>query len=327
MSVAQEDSRYPMLAEPGIRRFMMESDALYPPDAVTFTMAEQRAFYDRMCAHFRRPRPASVAVEDRTVAGPGGPVPIRIYRPGEAQGLPVLLYLHGGGFVLGGLDSHDDICAEIADRAGVGVVAVQYRLAPEHKFPAGFEDCLSVHREIVTQGFGFDPSKLVIGGDSGGGNLTAALCLRLRDEGARMPVGQVLIYPGLGGDQSKGSYVQHANAPGLTTADTRYYKGIYVGPPGDPNHENKFAYPLKETDYSGLPPAFLVAAEWDPLRDDCYDYKRALEAEGIPVHVRHEPLLVHAFLRARNMSPAAAASFSAIVEAVRRLAHEGTLPR
>src|SRR5262245_49873657 len=171
--------RYAMLVDEGIRRFMIESDALYPPDAVSFTMAEQRAFYDKLCAHFRRPRPAGLDVHDLAVEGAGNPVPIRLYRPAAHGPLPVLLYLHGGGYVLGGLDSHDDICAEIADGAGVAVIAVAYRLAPEHRFPAAFEDCRAAREWIVAAGptRGIDPTRLVIGGDSAGGNLTAALAL------------------------------------------------------------------------------------------------------------------------------------------------------
>lgn len=323
---AGETEPYAMLQEPGIRRYLVECDAHYPPDAVNFGMEEQRAFYDRLCAHFRRARPEGLSVEDGTIAGPGGSVPIRIYRPAGEDRPPVLLYLHGGGFVLGGLDSHDDICAEIAAGARVGVVAVQYRLAPEHRFPAAFEDCLAAYRAVMAEGFEFDSERLVIGGDSAGGNLAAALCLKLRDEAAPRPWGQVLVYPALGGDRGKGSYVEHARAPALATADIAFYEQAYVGPPDDPNRDNKFASPLKETDYSGLPPAFLVAAEWDPLRDDCADYARALQAAGVGATVRHEPLLVHGFLRARSMSPASAAGFDAIVEAVRSLAYEGRLP-
>jgi acetyl esterase len=324
---ATATGKYAMLADEGIRRFMTESDALYPPDAVSFTMAEQRAFYDKLCAHFRGPRPGGLEVRDLTVAGPGGPVPIRLYRPAGSGPPPALLYLHGGGYVLGGLDSHDDICAEIADGAGVAVIAVAYRLAPEHRFPAAFEDCQAVRGWIVATGpaYGIDPQRLVIGGDSAGGNLTAALVLDARDRGGPALAGQVLIYPGLGGDRQRGSYVEHANAPGLTTADTEYYRSIYIGPPDDPRHASKFAHPLLETDYRGLPPAFLVAAEWDPLRDDCFVYAERLRAAGVPASVRHEPLLVHAFLRARRMSKPAAAGFAAIVEAVRALAHRGVL--
>jgi acetyl esterase/lipase len=240
----------------------------------------------------------------------------------------MLLYLHGGGFVFGGLDSHDDICAEICDRARVVVVAVGYRLAPEHRFPAAFEDCLAVFEAIADghMALGLDPRRILMGGDSAGGNLAAALCLKLRDEGRSMPLGQILIYPGLGGARSRGSYIQHANAPGLTTADTQYYELVYIGPPDHPNHRSKFAHPLKEMDYRGLPPAFLVAAEWDPLRDDCIEYAHRLQTAGVLAQVRHEPLLVHAFLRARNTSPAAAASFTAVVEAVEALAETGSLP-
>jgi acetyl esterase len=315
-----------MLDEPGIRRFMAESDSLYPADAVDFTMAEQRVFYDRLCAHFRKARPTAVAVEDRVCSGPGAPIPIRLYRPSSKAPLPWLLYLHGGGFVVGGLDSHDDICAELADQSGLGVVAVDYRLAPEHRFPAAFDDCWAVLQVLGDGSLGIEADRIVVSGDSAGGNLAAALALRARDVGAPRLAGQVLIYPGLGGDMRRGSFVEQANAPGLTTADVRYYKSVYAGPPDAPGHRCKFAYPLNETDYTALPSAFLVAAHWDPLRDDCADYAARLSAAGVAAHVRHEPLLVHAFLRARHMSPAAAASFAAIAEAVRSLGHTGRLP-
>ncbi|HUF45374.1 MAG TPA: alpha/beta hydrolase [Aestuariivirgaceae bacterium] len=322
----QRDRTYAMLEEPGIRRFMAETERLFPADAVSFTMAEQRAFYDQLCAHFRKPRPPGVAVEDRDISGPDGPIPIRIYRPSTEPDLPVALYLHGGGYVVGGLDSHDDICAEIAAQAGLLVVAVAYRLAPEHRFPAAFDDCWAVLTAIAERELGFDTDRIVVGGDSAGGNLAAGLALRARDIGRPRLAGQILIYPGLGGDMSRGSHVEQAHAPGLTTDDVKYYRTVYVGPPDDPGHRSKFAYPLKETSYAGLPPAFLVAAHWDPLRDDCFDYAARLNAAGVAAQVRHEPLLVHAFLRARHMSKAAAASFAAIVEAARSLAWSGRLP-
>jgi acetyl esterase len=319
--------RYAFLEEPGICRFVIETEALYPADAVNFSIAEQRVFYDRLCSHFRKPRPLGVEIEDRSVPGTFGSVPIRIYRRSREIDHAMLLYLHGGGFVLGGLDSHDDICAEICDRARVGVVAVGYRLAPEHRFPAALDDCLAAFNAVAEGrvGPGLDPKRILIGGDSAGGNLAAALCLKLRDEGRPKPLGQILIYPGLGGDRSRGSYLQNANAPGLTTADTEYYKLVYIGPSDHPNHRSKFAYPLKETDYRGLPSAFLVAAEWDPLRDDCFDYASRLQAAGVLAQVRHEPLLVHTFLRARNMSSAAAASFTAVIEAIKSLAETDSL--
>jgi acetyl esterase len=290
---------------------MIAGARFYPDDAVHFTMAEQRAFYDRYCAHFRKPRPESVTAEDKPIGG----VPCRLYRKAAAAGGPVLVYFHGGGFVLGGLDSHDDVCAEICEGAGLAVVAVDYRLAPEHPFPAAFEDGWS-----VLSALGRMHDRIVVAGDSAGGNLAAALALRSRDDGGPALAGQVLIYPGLGGDVTRGSYVTQAEAPGLSTADVLYYRKIYGG------GGNKYAQPLQERDYGGLPPAFLVAAALDPLHDDCFDYARRLGAAGVAADVRDEPLLVHAFIRARHMSEPARASFDAIIAACGSLAHRGKLP-
>ncbi|MCX7347928.1 MAG: alpha/beta hydrolase [Alphaproteobacteria bacterium] len=254
---------------------MIAGANFYPADAVTFSMAEQRAFYNRYCVHFRKTRPPTVETNDLRIAG----VPCRRYVRQGAPAAPLLIYLHGGGFVLGGLDSHDDVCAEICDGAGIDVVAVDYRLAPEHPFPAAFEDGWAVLQEL-----GKTHARIILGGDSAGGNLAAALALKARDAGGPALSGQVLIYPGLGGDMTKGSYVSQAE------------------------------------------PAFLVAAGLDPLHDDCFDYARNLRDAGVPAVVRDEPLLVHAFIRARHMSTPARASFDAIIAACGALAHNGKLP-
>ena len=305
------EKKYARLEDPGIRDFLIAGERFYPPDAVNFTMAEQRAFYDRYCAHFRKPRPAGVTAEDVVYGG----VPCRHYRFAGAADAPLLVYLHGGGFVLGGLDSHDDVCAELCAGARIDVVAVDYRLAPEHPFPAAFEDCWRALKAVASIN-----AEIIVGGDSAGGNLAAALALKAHDEEAPRLKGQVLIYPGLGGDMSRGSYVTQAHAPGLSTTDVRYYRDTYRG------GGSKFAEPLRETNYKGLPPAFLVAAALDPLHDDCFDYAAALRAAGVKAQVRDEPLLVHAFLRARNMSAPARASFDAITQACASLAHHGRLP-
>ena len=305
------DTKYAWLEDPGIRDFLIAGERFYPPDAVSFTMAEQRAFYDRYCAHFRKPRPPGVTATDVAYAG----VPCRHYRPAGAVDAPLLLYLHGGGFVLGGLDSHDDVCAELCAGARIEVVAVAYRLAPEHPFPAAFEDCWAVLKAVASTN-----AEIIVGGDSAGGNLAAALALKARDEEAPRLKGQVLIYPGLGGDMGRGSYVTQAQAPGLSTADVQYYRDTYKG------GGSKLAEPLRETNYRGLPPAFLVAAGLDPLHDDCFDYAARLRAAGVHAELRDEPLLVHAFLRARNMSLPARDSFNAITQACASLAHHGRLP-
>lgn len=296
--------KYPTVTDPGIRAFLAEGERLYPENAVNFSFAEQRAFYNAYCVHFRKARPSGVGVEDFSVAA----VSCRRYLPQQLSGAS-LLYLHGGGFVVGGLESHDDICAELAAAANVAVVAVNYRLAPENPFPAAFDDCWSVLNVMMKQA-----GSITVAGDSAGGNLAAALCLKARDVGGPAIKGQVLIYPDLGGDMNQGSYLSQSQAPGLTTADVVYYRDIYQG--GD----QPYAAPLRSASHAGLPPAFLVAAGLDPVCDDCKAYAAKLAAHGIAAEVREEPLLVHAFLRARQMSDPAAKSFAAIIAAIRRFA-------
>lgn len=304
-------TKYAHLEDPGIRDFLIAGERFYPPDAVNFTMAEQRAFYDRYCAHFRQSRPEGVRSEDVVYGG----VSCRHYRKAGTGPSPVMIYLHGGGFVVGSLDSHDDVTAEICDVANIDVIAVDYRLAPEHPFPAAFEDGWAVVQAVAKM-----TPDIIIGGDSAGGNLAAAICLRARDEGGPKLKGQVLIYPGLGGDISRGSYLTQHDAPGLTTRDVLFYRDIYQG------NQSKYAEPLREADFTRLPPAFLVAAALDPLHDDCFDYAARLMAHGVAAQVRDEPHLVHAFIRARNMSVPARDSFNAITAACASLAHHGRLP-
>lgn len=289
--------RYPTVKDEGIRRFLAEGEKLYPADAVNFTMAQQREFYNQFCAHFDYPHPAGIATHDFKV----GEIPCRTYTPKAPTGK--LLYLHGGGYVVGGIASHDSICAEIADQAHVEVTAVEYRLAPEHPFPAAFDDCWAVLNQLGT---------CIVAGDSAGGNMAAALCLKSRDVGGPKITAQILIYPGLGGDMATGSYITQAHAPGLTTKDVIFYRDTYKGSP------DKYAEPLRETNYANLPPAFMVAACLDPLHDDCMNYAAKLKAAGVAAEVRDEPLLIHAFLRARHLSQPAADSFASIIAAIKR---------
>ena len=190
--------------------FIRASEVASPPDAAALTIADQRRIYDAMCRAFHQGYPPGVTAADGPVVG----VPCRIF-PGA---LPNVLYLHGGGFVVGGLESHADICAEIRARTGFAVVCAGYRLAPEHPHPAAYDDALAVARALLAEG------PLLLAGDSAGGNLAAAVCHALRaDPGLR---GQVLIYPGLGGDRNAGSCPTHAHAPILTRDDVLFYAGI-----------------------------------------------------------------------------------------------------
>lgn len=293
--------------EPAILEFLATCAAFYPDDAVEASIEQQRQWYDALCAHFDRPLPAGMVTEDREVARR---IPVRWYRPAELRTETLLYYIHGGGFVVGSLDSHHAICAELAEHAAAELVSVDYRLAPEHVWPAAHDDCFAVLASLLDGG-----RKVVVIGDSAGGNLAAGLALRARDEGLTGLVGQVLVYPALGGDLVSGSYVEMAQAPGLTTSDVAYYRTVFKAPADDP-----IAHPLLERSLAGLPPAFVTVAHFDPLRDDGWHYVERLRRDGVEATFRDEPQMVHAWLRARHMSEGARKGFEALCAAVTRFA-------
>ncbi|MGZ9720041.1 alpha/beta hydrolase [Rhizobium miluonense] len=297
----------PMPTEAAILEFMAICDSFYPPDAVSASIAQQRQWYDALCARFDRPLPKGLHTRDDIVSGS---IPVRRYHPANIRTETILLYLHGGGFVVGSLESHHAICAEIADHAGAELISVDYRLAPEHRWPAQTDDCFSVLRQLLAE-----KKSVVLIGDSAGGNLAAGLAVRAKAERLSGVVGQILIYPALGGDLVSGSYEEMADAPGLTTADVSYYRSILQAPEGDP-----VSGPLASPSVAGLPPAFITVAHFDPLRDDGRNYAARLAQAGVEVWFREEPQMVHAWLRARHMSEGARAGFAAICAAASRFA-------
>lgn len=279
--------------------FIRKTDSCYPPDAVDLDIAGQRQVYDAMCRAFVVEAPKGLTVRDLDMGG----VPCRLYE----RGTPVVtvLYFHGGGFVVGGLDSHDDVCAEICDRTGFRVVSADYRLVPEHPHPAPFDDCKAVTRAAARTW----PGKLLLAGDSAGGNLAAAVCHAARTDGPQID-GQVLIYPGLGGDRTKGSYVTHAEAPMLTTRDVAFYARLAgAARADDPTHA-----PLRDTDFSGLPPTRIWVAECDPVADDGRAYHDRLRAAGVPVQLTVSTGLVHGHLRARTSVTRARIAFDQVID-------------
>ncbi|MBK5566028.1 alpha/beta hydrolase [Ensifer sp. SSB1] len=300
-------TKRPMPTEEGILAFHRRCEAFYPADAVDASIDQQRKWYDALCAEFDAPSPEGLTREDALV---DGRIKVRRYRPATVSTNTRIYYIHGGGFVVGSLDSHDAICAELSDFAHAELVSVDYRLAPEHVWPAAFDDCYAVLKELLSDG-----CPVVVAGDSAGGNLTAGIVLKARAEGLTGIVGQVLIYPGLGGDLVSGSYEEMAEAPGLTTADTSYYRKILQAPA-----DNPFAAPLAETDLSGLPPSYITGAFFDPLRDDARIYAARLAAAGVNVTFREEPQMIHAWLRARHMSEGAREGFQRLAEGVAVLA-------
>ncbi len=296
---------YGQLLDDEVRAYIARGAEFYPPDAVDLDVTQQRAVYDDMCAAFHAGRPEGVQTWDE----PYGGVPCRRYEVGNRE--DTLIYYHGGGFVVGGLHSHDDVCAELCARTGLRVISVDYGLAPETVFPGCYNDAKAAF-DAIALAF---PNKILMSGDSAGGNLAAAVTHHTRDR----VTGQILIYPGLGGDPTKGSYITHANAPELTTRDMAFYQTIRTGgvrpPVGDPRYA-----PLHDTDFSNLPPTVVVTAECDPLASDGATYRDVIVAAGGQAVWFNEAGLVHGCLRSRTMSARGAVFFDRVSDAVDALA-------
>ena len=236
-------------------------------------------------------------IEDLTVAGSRGPIPVRIYREGMgAAPRPTLLYMHGGGFVTCSIATHDGYCRALARETGLTIVSIEYGLAPEHPYPQGFEDCRDVllwaARESA-RARGIDPERLMVGGDSAGGAFAAALTLWARDQGAPSIVHQLLIYPVIANDFKTRSYIENGQDYYLTADAMRWFWRQYLG---DENGvADVLAAPGRAEDLTGLPPATVVTAGYDPLRDEGASYAKRLEAAGVPVAYRDYAGTFHGF--------------------------------
>ena len=264
------------------------------------------------------PGPQVEAVRDRTIPGPAGEIPVRVYCPAAPGPLPVVVFFHGGGFVLGTLTSHDASCRELASGAGCLVVAVDYRLAPEHPFPAAVEDALAATEWVAAHAaeLGADPDRLGVAGDSAGGNLAAVVCLLARDKGGPRIRHQLLIYPTVdltGGDWP--SYGEFGEGYLLTRQDMLWFMGLYFGP--DADRRDVRASPLLAASHAGLPPATILTAELDPLRDEGEAYGERLRAAGVPVSVRRCEGQIHGFLGMTVAVERAAQAVDAAAAAVR----------
>lgn len=290
--------------------FIRRTREAYPDDPTGRTLEEERTAYDAMCAVFRAPRPDVVDAQDVSADG----VPVRVYSAGGPT--RTVMYFHGGGFVVGGLDSHDDVCAEICAQTGYRVVAVDYRLAPEHKHPAAFDDAYAATCWAETE-YG-DP--IVLAGDSAGGNLAAAVAGHARGR-LTCILGQVLIYPGLGGDVDAGSCIEHAEAPLLQRIYLVQYASVRAVDGKVPEDDPTYA-PLQDSDLSNLPPTIVFSAQCDPLRDDGQVYCDRILASGGKAHWICEQGLVHGYLRARTTVARAQDSFERIVLAIEALGQE-----
>lgn len=240
------------------------------------------------------PEPVAEVVEER-VLGPAGDLPIRVYRPRTDERLPALIYLFGGGWVLGTLDTCDAICRRLANGSGCAIVSVGYRLAPEHRFPAAVEDCHAAVSWLGEHGarLGLDPRRLAVGGDSAGGNLAAVTAQLARDRGGPPLRFQLLVYP----------VTDHlADTPSMRENDDRYffnrrsaawYRSHYLARAED--GASPLASPLRAADFAGLPPALVITADLDPLRDEGEAYAERLRAAGVPVELTRYEGMIHGF--------------------------------
>jgi acetyl esterase len=240
------------------------------------------------------PRPVH-EVGDLWFPGPGGDLRVRVYRPSDERPLPALLYYFGGGWTLGSIDTADVLCRTLAEEVGCLVVTVGYRLAPEHPFPAAVEDCYAALRWVDAQAaeLGADPDRLAVGGDSAGGNLAAAVTLLARDDGDIALAGQLLVYPNTDQLADDASMRDNTDPWLFNHHSVAWYTRHYLTQPQDA--ANPLASPLRARDLSGLPPALVITAEYDPLRDQGEAYARRLAEAGVPVELSRYPGMAHGF--------------------------------
>jgi acetyl esterase len=265
------------------------------------------------------PPPEVAALQNLRAGGPAGEIPVRLYRPrgsGAADRLPALVYFHGGGWTIGDLDTHDVVCRELANLARCAVVSVDYRLAPEHRFPAAVEDALAATRWVVreAEALGLDPRRVAVGGDSAGGTLAAVVALVFRDAGAPRLAMQVLIYPATDMAADTASHLRFAEGHLLTRDAILWFRSNYLRGPEDETDWR--ASPLKARDLSGVAPAYIVTAGFDPLVDEGRAYADRLQAAGVPVTYECFEGMIHGFV---TMGGAIAAAHHALLRCAQGL--------
>jgi acetyl esterase len=304
--------------DPEARAYLEQTASLGLPP-----LAEQGAVEARRLNRLRAPSlagaPEEVArIKDGHLAGPGGEIPFRLYSPAPDRTLPAFLYLHGGGWVVGDLDTHDSVCRALARRTECVVVALDYRLAPENPFPAAVEDAwagLGWLRDHATD-VGADPDRIAVGGDSSGGNLSAVLAQRSRDRRGPRLAAQVLIYPVTDCDFDTPSYRDAATGYGLTRDSMLWYWNQYL--PDKDARVSPDASPLRAADLGGLPPALVITCKLDPLASEGAAYAEALRSAGVRVELIHEPDMIHGYIRMAGVVSRARKSWDDIARFLRR---------
>ncbi|HBK05088.1 MAG TPA: acetyl hydrolase [Acetobacteraceae bacterium] len=282
-----------MTVDPQIQ-MLLDLGAKLPP-LHTLSVAEARIqFGARDFPGLRKPTVASVV--NRDMQGPGGSLGLRIYTPEGKGPFPLMVFFHGSGFVVCSLDTHDGMCRNLCAGTGCIVMSVDYRLAPEHKFPAAPDDCLAATRWAVANAaaLGADPSRVLVAGDSAGGNLAAVTAIRIRDEGGPKLIGQLLIYPVTDyHDSNMPSMTENAEGYGLGRDGMIWFWNHYLADAAAGAHPH--ASPYRTADLGGLPPALVVTAQYDPLRDEGEAYAERLRQAGVPTEMKRWDGVNHGF--------------------------------
>lgn len=289
---------------------------LVPPHLLPVDQA--RAQFMRSRGQFLAAPEAVASWTDRTIPGSAGEIPVRVYRPAGSRSdtlLAGLIYLHGGGWVFGNLESHDPLCRALCNRSGCALVSVDYRLAPEHKFPAAFDDTLAAIRHVARRGaeLGIDGERLAAGGDSAGGNLAAAAAIALRDEGGATLALQFLLYPVTDLAMDTPSYITLANGFTLTAERMRYFREQYLN--GEQDVGDWRASPLRAKSLAGLPPALIITASHDPLVDEGRRYAERLNTAGVAATYTCYEGTVHGFMTMAGAIDLAHAAIAQTAEA------------
>jgi acetyl esterase len=298
--------------------FLARLAASGTPPYETLSAEAARLFYNAGRAIVAAPPEDVAQVRAVNAPGPNGPIAMRSYRPqSTASTLPILVYLHGGGWVLGDLESHDSVCRAIANRSGHLVIAVDYRLAPEHPFPAGLEDAYAALCWVADNAaaLGGDAARLAIGGDSAGGNFAAIVCLRARDQGGPTIKYQLLIYPATDFEMKSASQRVFAEGYLLTRANQRWFHQLYL--PAKHDLTDWRVSPAHAADHANLPPAYVLTTQFDPLRDEGEEYAAKLLRASVPVSAWRVPGQIHGFITMGRVLRAADRAIDAIALALK----------
>jgi acetyl esterase len=293
--------------------------ALIPPDLPPYeslTPDEAREQIRERRIQIGEPEPVAL-IEDRTIPGPDGAIPVRVYTPGVHGPYPAAIYFHGGGWVIGDIDTHDPVCRALANAAGCVVISVGYRLAPEHKFPAAAEDAYAVTEYCATRAaeFDVDPARIAVAGDSAGGNLAAVVALMARDRGGPVLSYQALIYPVTDCNFDRDSFRDNATGYFLTTASMRWFWNHYLRNEAD--GAEPYASPLRAASLADLPPALIITAEYDPLRDEGEAYAAKLTDAGVKTMLHRYDGMVHGFVSMAIFVPAGNDAIAEVAAALR----------